>query len=104
MPRFTQSGEVSIIGAQIFSAADNCGLAMLRINVWRAAQTVSVDQQCLFEQTIVFDGGGAGELMTIQIDQYRRDNALRGQASHPITSPHMLLARRPPFTIASCFR
>lgn len=37
-------------GRATFFAADNCGLAMLRINVWRTAQTVSVDQPCLFEQ------------------------------------------------------
>lgn len=39
-------------GAQHFLPQINCGLAMLRINVWRTAQTGSVDQLRLFEQLL----------------------------------------------------
>jgi hypothetical protein len=39
-------------GAQHSLPQINCGLAMLRINVWRTAQTVSVDRPCLFEQLL----------------------------------------------------
>jgi hypothetical protein len=39
-------------GRPTFFAEDDCGLAMLRINVWRTAQAVSVDQPWLFEQLL----------------------------------------------------